>query len=106
MDAVGPQQCHRLLLLSITPSSPLVPPTYPWLLASEAGAQPFGQSASSDFYCTSLSFSFLPATLPTIMEQVAEGGGGCLGPGDTQGQAGWGSEHPIKLPASPFIAGS
>jgi len=62
MDAVGPQQCHRLLLLSVTPSSPLVPPTYPWLLASEAGAHPLGSQPpqiSTAHLCHSL-FSRLP----------------------------------------------
>ena len=27
------------------------------------------------------------------LEQVAQGGGGCLVPGDIKGQAGWGSEQ-------------
>jgi len=30
-------------------------------------------------------------------EQVAQRCGGCPIPGDTQGQAGWGSEHLIQL---------
>ena len=37
--------------------------------------------------------------------QVAQRGGGCPIPGDTQGQAGWGSEHLMELWVSLFIAG-
>ena len=29
-----------------------------------------------------------------MLEQVAQRGGGCLVPGNFQGQAGWGSEQP------------
>ena len=32
--------------------------------------------------------------MSTIIEQVAQAGGRCAIPGDTQGQAGWGSEQP------------
>ena len=39
------------------------------------------------------------------MEQVAQKDGGCPVPGDTQGQAGWGSEQPDLLSVSLFIAG-
>lgn len=61
-DAVGPQQYHRLLLLSVTPRSLLMPPTYAWLLASEAGAHPLGSQLpqiSTAHLCHSL-FSQLP----------------------------------------------
>lgn len=61
-DAVGPQQCHRPLLLSVSLSSPLMPPTYAWLLASEAGAHPSGSQLpqiSTAHLCHSL-FSQLP----------------------------------------------
>jgi len=39
------------------------------------------------------------------LAQVAQRGGGCPIPGDTRGQAGWGSEHLIELLMSLFIAG-
>lgn len=31
------------------------------------------------------------------LEKIVQSGGGCLIPGDTQGQAGWCSEHLIGL---------
>ena len=40
------------------------------------------------------------------LAQVAQRGGGCPIPGDTQGQAGWGSEHLMELWVSLFSAGS
>ena len=39
------------------------------------------------------------------LAQVAQSGGGCPSPEDTQGQAGWGSEHLMKLQVSLFLAG-
>ena len=39
------------------------------------------------------------------LEQVAQRGGGCPILGDTQGQAGWGSEQPDVAVVSLFIAG-
>ena len=39
------------------------------------------------------------------MKQVAQRGGGCSIPVDTQGQAGWGSEHLMELWVSLFIEG-
>jgi len=39
------------------------------------------------------------------LEQFAQRGGGRPIPGDTQGQAGWGSEHLMELEVSLFIAG-
>ena len=36
------------------------------------------------------------------MAQAAQRGGGCPVPGDTQGQAGWDSEHLMELWVSPF----
>jgi len=39
------------------------------------------------------------------LEQVARRGGGCPIPGNTQGQAGRGSEHLMELWLSLFIAG-
>jgi len=39
------------------------------------------------------------------LEQFAQRGGGCPVPGDTQGQAGWGSEHLIVLYMSLVTAG-
>ena len=42
----------------------------------------------------------------TGVAQIAQRGGRCPIPGDTQGQAGQGSEHPVELWASLIIAGS
>ena len=39
------------------------------------------------------------------LEQVVQRSGGCPIPGDSQGQAGWGSEHLMELWVSLFIAG-
>lgn len=40
-----------------------------------------------------------------VAKQAAQRRGGCPLPGDTQGQAGWGSEHPDQV-MSLFIAGN
>jgi len=40
------------------------------------------------------------------LAQVAQRCSGCPILGDTQGQAGWGSEHLIDLKVSLFVAGS
>ena len=34
------------------------------------------------------------ASVSETLAQVTQRGGGCPIPGDTQGEAGWGSEHP------------
>jgi len=47
----------------------------------------------------------LPSENSEAQAQVAQTGGRCHGPADTQGQAGWGSEYPMETWASLFIAG-
>ena len=41
-----------------------------------------------------------------ILEWVARRGGGCLIPGDTQGQAGWGAEQPDIVRCPCLLQGS